>query len=85
MPTKNNYQKVLKTSVEITGHTLRILLAVVVAYVVITMIFLAIQQKDAFLVNIATWSMGGFWAFFMGYFGWMIAESITKTFFKKNK
>jgi hypothetical protein len=41
---------------------------------------------DEFVQNIATLSVGGFWAFFFGYFGWRMGESLEKHFsFRRNK
>jgi len=41
---------------------------------------------NEFLINIATISVGGFWAFFLGYFGWRMGQSLEIYFFKlKNK
>ena len=50
-------------------------LIIVYTYLVSLYIFLT-SDREQFLTNIATISVGGFWAFFLGYFGWRMGQTI---------
>lgn len=82
---ENIKDQAVDTTIEISTHVVKYSLVVVLVYLVITMLYLIYTKRETFFENIATWSIGGFWAFFMGYFGWLFAESITKSFSRKIK
>jgi hypothetical protein len=49
----------------------------VIVYTVIVSIYLFFtSNQEQFLTNIATISVGVFWAFFLGYFGWRLGETL---------
>lgn len=49
----------------------------IIVYTVIVSIYLFFtSNREQFLTNIATISVGGFWAFFLGYFGWRMGETL---------
>ena len=83
--TKDHVEKIPETTIKMTGHALRYLLAIVAIYLIISMLWLIYTKKEEFIDSIVLWSIGGFWAFFMGYFGWILAEQITNSFTNKVK
>lgn len=77
--------KTVDATLKITDRIIKWILIIILVYIVISMLYLSYNQRGEFLVNIVIWSVGGFWAFFMGYWGWMFAEKITQSFVKKTK
>jgi len=71
---------ITKKTVEYTGHLIKSIFLVLVAYISIVTFWGYISQGDVFLANIATLSVGGFWAFFFGYFGWRLGQSLEQYF-----
>lgn len=61
---------------DITSKVIRWVFIIIVAYIAIVMIYGFYAQGPEFLQNIVTFSIGGFWAFFLGYFGWRLAQQI---------
>ena len=72
-------KKVPEMAIKATSRTIKYILILILAYTVISMIILINESRMEFLKSIVQWSVGGFWAFFMGYWGWMFAEEITKS------
>ena len=80
--TKEVYEKSKKipeVTIKATGRTIKYVMILVLAYTVVSMLILINEARGEFLKSIVQWSVGGFWAFFMGYWGWMFAEEITKS------
>jgi len=48
----------------------------IIAYTIAVTILGYIKSGIDFLESIATISVGGFWAFFLGYFGWRLGQTI---------
>ena len=67
----------LKT-MKITIHALRWILLIIFLYIISIIFILIIQGGTDSLTNIITWSVTGFFTFFMGYFGWMFAQGIVE-------
>ena len=91
METKNTKIKASKIIKKATTKTIKFykqfLIAVfilIIAYTIIVSIFAFLETGSNFLTNIATISVGGFWAFFLGYFGWRMGQTIEE-YFKKIK
>ena len=81
---KNKAKKVIKKATEETikfyKKILIIVFVLIVIYTVVVSIFAFISTGTAFLTNVATISVGGFWAFFLGYFGWRMGQIIEEYF-----
>jgi DNA-binding transcriptional regulator YhcF (GntR family) len=73
---KEQVERLPETTIKVTGHALRYILAIVIVYLIISMLWLIYTKREEFLMSIVLWSIGGFWAFFMGYYGWMLAQQI---------
>lgn len=79
-------EKTASKTVKFTFTMLKVIFVMVIIYTIIISIYILFtpDAKD-FLINIATLSIGGFWAFFLGYFGWRMAESIENYFIHMKK
>jgi len=68
---------------------MKIIFILIVIYSIAIVFLISLEggvNFNEFLINIATISVGGFWAFFLGYFGWRMGQSMEIYFFKlKNK
>lgn len=83
---QNNLSKLIdkKISIEdlplktmrVTIHALRWLFLIIFLYIISIIFILMVQGGTESLTNLVTWSVTGFFTFFMGYFGWMFAQSI---------
>lgn len=58
-------------------------MVLILVYIVAGMVVLLITEGGEFLKQIVTLSIGGFFGFFLGYFGWVFAESIMESFNKR--
>ena len=62
---------------------------IVIIHSVLVSIYLLFSPSGGnFLIYIASPGIGGFWAFFLGYFGWCMGQSLEEYFFhikKKNR
>ena len=86
MPKKINKEKAKKVieetatkTVRFTMKTVIIVFVTIVFYTVAVTLFGFFRSGEDFLTilqNIATISVGGFWAFFLGYFGWRMGETV---------
>jgi hypothetical protein len=65
-----------QTTVKITLYAFRWILFLILCDVIISIIMLFYIDRYEFLTQIVTMSVGGFFAFFMGYFGWMFTQDI---------
>ena len=63
-------------TVKFTVKTVIIIFVLIIIYTIIVTILGMIKSGTDFLENIATISVGGFWAFFLGYFGWRLGQTI---------
>jgi len=74
-------------TVRFTVTMVKIIFILIIVYTAFVTIwfFLSSPTPEKFLENIATISVGGFWAFFLGYFGWRLAQSIEVYFYDMRK
>jgi len=76
-------------TVKFTMTMIKIVFIIVIIYTIAVAVWIYYDQGlENFLTNIATISIGGFWAFFLGYFGWRLGQSIEVYFYdirKRNK
>jgi len=64
-------------TVKVTITMIKIIFIIIIIYTVAISIFLFFKtDTEQFLTNVATLSVGGFWAFFLGYFGWRMGQTI---------
>jgi len=54
-------------------------------YVVVSIFLLMLSNQQEFLTQIVVYSVGGFFAFFMGFFGYNLAQQVTVYFTDKIK
>ncbi|HEC81323.1 MAG TPA: hypothetical protein ENI42_02700 [Thermoplasmatales archaeon] len=69
----------------VTMYALRWILFFVLVYIVISTTVMFFTESYSFLQQIVTLSIGGFFGFFMGYFGWVFAHHITTWLTGKGK
>jgi len=75
-----NTKKVVQKTADATLHFIRWVFFILIIYISITTAWGYLSSGEEFLQNIITLSIGGFWAFFFGYFGWRLAQSIEDHF-----
>ena len=86
--TKKNkkYASQAKKFVGITMTMVKIIFVLVIVYTAAVAIWIFYNQGiENFFTNIATISIGGFWAFFLGYFGWRMGQTIEMYFYNMRK
>ena len=83
--TKEHMEKLPEATLKVTGAAIKYSLVIVLIYIVASTALLIYANREEFLMNIVLWSVGGFWAFFMGYWGWNFADQISISFIKKVK
>ena len=87
--TKNGLSKNLKnkklgleelpfTTIKVTISMLKWIFLLIFIYIAVSIFVLIIQGGDEQIRNIIVYSVSGFFTFFMGYFGWMFARSVTE-------
>jgi len=65
---------------------IKIIFVLVIVYTAAVTLWVYINSDpEVFFTNIATLSIGGFWAFFLGYFGWRLGQSIEVYFYDIRK
>ena len=85
---KKVVEKIESGTVKFTIKMIKIVFVLIVIYTAIVTIWLFLETgAEEFLTNVATISVGGFWAFFLGYFGWRMGETVEDYFIhiKKKK
>ncbi len=89
MPIKDSKTKAKKVIKKATSETIRfykhfliIIFIIIIIYTIVVSIWTFITAGADFLTNVATISVGGFWAFFLGYFGWRMGQTIEEYFRK---
>ena len=92
MPKKIDREKAKKVigetatkTMKFTFKTLVIIFVAIIIYTIVVMYLGFIRSGENFLEDIATISVGGFWAFFLGYFGWRLGQTIEDHFASMRK
>ncbi len=62
----------------IASHAFRLLLLIILVYIVTSTLIMFFTESFSFLKQVVTLSIGGFFGFFMGYFGWIFADKLAK-------
>ena len=82
---KNDYKNKAKKVVEKTATTtykatvtmVKVIFILIIVYTIIISLYIFLtSDREKFLTDVATISVGGFWAFFLGYFGWRMGQTI---------
>jgi hypothetical protein len=81
--TKEAVEKTATKTVEVTIGIIKWAFIIIVSYISIVTFLGYLSAGTSFLTNVATLSVGGFWGFLFGYFGWRLGESIELFFNKK--
>ncbi len=68
--------KTASKTIHFTVKTVIVIFVLIIIYTIAVTILGFIKSGADFLENIATISVGGFWAFFLGYFGWRLGQTI---------
>ncbi len=66
------------TTMKITLRMLKWIFVLIFVYIAVSIVFLIAQGGDEQIRNIILYSVSGFFTFFMGYFGWMFARSVSE-------
>ena len=66
------------TTIEVTLRMLKWIFVLIFIYIAVSIVFLIVQGGDEQIRNIVVYSVSGFFTFFMGYFGWMFARSVSE-------
>jgi len=81
---KEKAKKVVKDTTKqtyrFTMNAIKIIFIVIIVYTIGISVYAFFTGSEVFLQNVATISVGGFWAFFLGYFGWKLAQKIEEFF-----
>jgi hypothetical protein len=85
-------KKVVEETAAKTYKATAMLVKIIFIVIIVCTVFVTIWQyffvkREQFLTDIATISVAGFWAFFLGYFGWRMGQTIEVYFLglkKKN-
>jgi len=93
MHTKIDKEKAMKVVEETASKTVKftwtiikiVFISVIIYTVVVTLLLFLQTGVEDFLKNVATISVGGFWAFFLGYFGWRMGQISEEYFTKMRK
>ena len=65
-------------TIKITLRMLKWVFVLIFLYIAISIFVLILQGGDEQVRNIIVYSVSGFFTFFMGYFGWMFARSVSE-------
>jgi hypothetical protein len=73
-------------TVKFTATLVKLVFVIIIIYTIIVSIYIFFTtDRTIFLTNVATISVGGFWAFFLGYFGWRMGQTIELYFHNLGK
>ena len=75
--------ELLETTKKTSWVFIRWIFVLLIIYISITTIYGYYVIREDFLQQIASLSVGGFWAFFFGYFGWRLGQAIEDHYINK--
>ena len=84
-PKRASFEDLPLKTMKVTVYALRWIFLLIFLYIISTVLILTIQGGTESVVNIVTWSVTGFFTFFMGYFGWLLAQGMIEMITGKNK
>jgi Trk-type K+ transport system membrane component len=83
---KKAVEETASKTVKVTATIVKIVFIVIIVYTIIISVWLFLNtDRQQFFTNVATISVGGFWAFFLGYFGWRMGQTIELYFHNLKK
>jgi len=72
---KNHFETIHKTTVKTTVRFFKWIFFIIFLYIGFSIIY-SFWHNPEFFEQVVALSVGGFFAFFMGYFGWRLAQII---------
>jgi Trk-type K+ transport system membrane component len=83
---KKKVEETASKTVKITVEMVKLSFILILFYTIVVSIWFFLDEGvEGFLKNVATISVAGFWAFFLGYFGWRMGESVEQYFIQIRK
>ena len=82
---KEVVEKTATKTVEVTINILKWIFIILVIYISLVTFWGYLSAGEQFLTNVVTISVGGFWAFLFGYFGWRLGQTIENYFVNLKK
>ena len=82
---KEVFEKASKTSIQATKHFIRWIFFFIIIYIGVAILIGIFTGGSEYIQNIVTISVGGFFAFFLGYFGWRLGQVVEEYFGKPFK
>jgi len=82
---KKVVEKTATKTVEVTVGILKWVFILLIIYISVVTFLGYLTTGEKFLTDIATLSIGGFWGFLFGYFGWRLGQTIEDYFHKVQK
>ena len=83
---KKVMEKTASTTFKFTMTIVKIAFVIIIIYTIIVTLWIFFTTgAEGFLTNVATLSVGGFWAFFLGYFGWRMGQTMEEYFLHMRK
>ena len=73
---KIDLEQIPFATMRVTIHAMRWIFLLIFIYITVSIVLLIVQGGNEFITSIVVYSVTGFFTFFMGYFGWMFAQSI---------
>ncbi len=73
---KISLEEIPSKTVKLTFHALRWIFLLIFLFITIGIFVLFITGGQSYIQTILGYSITGFFTFFMGYFGWLLAQSI---------
>jgi len=73
---KISFEELPSKTVRLTVHALRWVFLLVFLFITVGIFALFITGGQSYIQTILGYSITGFFTFFMGYFGWLLAQSI---------
>lgn len=75
---KLDLEELPTATIKLTVRMLKWIFVLIFVYIAASIVFLIFQGGSEQLRNIIVYSVIGFFTFFMGYFGWMFARSVSE-------
>ncbi|MEF8879572.1 MAG: hypothetical protein V5A64_04190 [Candidatus Thermoplasmatota archaeon] len=82
---KISLEEIPSKTLKVTFHALRWVFLLIFMFVVIGIFVLFLTGGGNYIKLIVGYSIAGFFTFFMGYFGWILAQSVIETLMGKER
>ncbi|MFO7678015.1 MAG: hypothetical protein R6V50_06525 [Thermoplasmatota archaeon] len=77
---KLDLEELPNATIKLTLRMVKWIFVLIFIYIAGSIVFLIFQGGSEQIRNIVVYSVSGFFTFFMGYFGWMFARSVSEIF-----